>query len=160
MPGGPASAGPLRVEGYVICGCGRHVLEHVAHLTEGVCLECFLNGTGRYLRDAEVAHRSRTVSVSLSSRVKRGPKKSKKTKHTVEHAKRRAFRLLRSWVPDLWDIAYAIERERGGLPPLPLRRPPGAFARTVATYAENGVYPVADPGGVSGATRQEGASTD
>lgn len=135
----------VALEGYVVCadGCGRQVLEHVAHLTGGQAWHCFEAGTLVRLRTIEVEHRRRLATVVIPQ-APRSPRKASKGrqrhKHLSEHAKRVAQRRLVAIYRDVYDVLVDDERVKRKLLPLVRRVPRGAHASAVETLEQQSVY--------------------
>lgn len=128
------------IEGYKLCrcGCGVQVLEHVFHLTGGLSFECFLAEKMVRLHEIEILNRGKRTPLPLpftprevkeKTRVHKNPKHN----HKVDRAKRRASRRLKMIYPEMFDILYAEERVKIGLPPVPRPGEPGAWVKAVET---------------------------
>ncbi len=153
-PGEPSTVPPCPlvpiatgIEGYGVCrcGCGRHELNHVLHLTKGLHWECFRDDVMGKLREAEIMHRNivtKAVVPRKATKRKSGAKRTGRTETTrlTAQARHAAWRRLAQLQPELFAVLYADERHRRGLTIVPRRTPQGEFAATVATNTSPADY--------------------
>lgn len=117
----PEHGSQIDIEGYRSCRnqeCSALVIVEIAERTGGLCSGCFRSELGRQLTAVEVISRGQRHTVDLSKR-RYGPRTGKGDRDThrkAEKAKLRAMRRLRTLFPDLYDMFYAEERARAGLP--------------------------------------------
>lgn len=137
----------MNIVGHELCGCGQLELAHVYRQLGGQCSACFHDGKMGPLREIEVAVLQQRVPVTLSRRVK--PKKkspltaaSRRRQRKAERCKRKALKRLRLLAPDLYDVLYADERIKAGLPPVGRRDGP-TLAEVIETYQAAWVYAAA-----------------
>lgn len=109
------------VEGYTrcVCGCGRLVLEYVGYQTGGLAFDCLLNGRMRKIKEIELMHRATRVKLPLPQPKKSKPKNKgvTATRKTADKARLKAMRRLRMIFPEIYELLYAEERHKLGLPP-------------------------------------------
>lgn len=137
----------MEIEGYraCSCGCGRQELLYVTHLTGGLAWECFSKGAVAHLRRATVLDHGATVTIELRSRMSRSPsprgqRGSADTRRLAHAAREAARKRLAQLEHDLYEVLYADERRKRGLPIVPLRVPEGSMAATVASKLGAVVY--------------------
>lgn len=155
----PAGLYPRRsmdLEGYELCrcGCGRHELRHVLHLTGGLAWECFREGSLSGLRTVEVAHRGAVIKIPRSTKPprKRKPGQSRGNPSTIranQAAKQAAARRLAHQFPEIYAVILDDERHKRGLAPLPRRTEQGGHVTAVETHLGAVVYAQPVPNGGS-----------
>lgn len=129
----------MEICGYRVCscGCGRQELLHVLHLTGGLAWECFRDGRVARLRHLTIADGTGVAHVTLSRRKgkkvvrPRGQRGSDDTRRLAHAAREAARKRLAQIYAETYDILYADERHKRGLPIVPKRVPEGAFAAKV-----------------------------
>jgi hypothetical protein len=134
--------------GYVLCeDCGEPVVDSVAQITGGKCVDCSRRSFEPKAREIEVMLDGARSTVNLDSRKKRyGSRGNPQTRRKVEAAKRRALRRLR-WMHQLDYVSLlAEERAKVGLDPLPLET-------AVKTIVDSTAYDPANGTGDSHAAR-------
>lgn len=133
----------MEIAGYRTCKCGEKVLEIVAWQTGGVCMECFVAGETVRMAEVEIAVRGGKTLLKLDRRRNHGKSKGRpETRRKVEHARTRAMRRLRHLYPDVFDVLYAEERHKVGLPPV-ANREEGHLVKAVANYEAARTYDAA-----------------
>ena len=108
--------------GYVLCeDCGEPVVDSIAQITGGKCVDCSRKSFEPQAREIEVILDGARTMVPVGGPRKRyGSRGNPQTRRKVEAAKRRALRRLR-WMHQLDYVSLlAEERAKVGLDPLPL----------------------------------------
>ena len=125
--------------GYQLCpGCGEPVVDEVAQITGGRCIECLRALSARAMREIEVMVDGAIARVRPEQPKRRyGSRGNKQTRRSAEHAKRRALRRLRYLHPEEYAAFLAQERERVGLDPSPL-------SAMIGTVVESRAYDASD----------------
>lgn len=130
----------IEIEGYKLCmcNCGRQVLEHVFHLTGGLSFDCFIAQKMVRIHEIEVMNRGKRTPVPIPRTPREIKDKARKVRnrereHQVTRAQQRAMARLKMIYPALFDILYAEERAKIGLPPVPRPGERGAWVRAVET---------------------------
>lgn len=117
----PGHGSQIDIEGYRSCRnewCGALVLVEITRHTGGLCSTCFSSELGGKIAAVEVISRGQRTRVRLT-KGHNGPRSGKgdrDTQRKAEKAKTRALKRMRALFPELYDIFYAEERARVGLP--------------------------------------------
>lgn len=110
--------------GYRICRCGAYVLELMFEQLGHQCWECYQVSPFRAHRTLDILHAGRVSSVRVPPPRKkgsRGSKGSRSTRSIRKYAERAALVRLKAMFPEAYELLYAEERIRRGLPVVPRR---------------------------------------
>ena len=150
------------IDGYRFCGCGTQVPEHTWAATGRRCMTCFTDGTMVELHEIEIRHRGHRTQAKLptskwaprpNSRA-RGPQHKKALRASAKALKR-----LKMLFPEAYDVLYAEERHKQGLPPV-AHPDPGHLERAVATYLRARAYALDDTEGAEDDDAPQDARAD
>lgn len=129
----------LQIAGYVLCKCGGYELPATFFQCGGVCFSCFTKGVVAKIHEIEVYNRNQRLTMPVPSTWPKKRKKNRNRPRLADHARRAARKRTCAAMPDLYELFYAEERMKRGLPPT-AKRVEGYLARVVETYEATLVY--------------------
>lgn len=144
----------LEVEGYCRCPCGQLELKSTYYACQGICFDCFRKDVLAHVNKIATYNRARRMEIPVPSPHK--PKKRKANRNRAskaDHARRAALRRTKNACIDIYEVFYADERMKRGLPPVP-KRVAGHLRTTVETYLAAQDYPPHVTGDLDASTQE------